>query len=77
MESAEQASHYLQGLSRCSVPFCHWTFRNRKLGFFFKWKAPWVVVGSGLTLAVIVLVVGLLAELVGPSVSTTGAGLSY
>ena len=36
----------------------------------------WVVVGSGLTLAVIVLVVGLLAKLGGPSVSTTGAGLS-
>ena len=41
MESAQQASHYLQGLSRCSVPFCHWTFRIRKLGFLFKWKAPY------------------------------------
>jgi hypothetical protein len=40
MESAQQASHYLQGLSRCSVPFCHWTFRKRKLDFLFKWKAP-------------------------------------
>jgi hypothetical protein len=40
MESAQQASHYLLGLSRCSVPFCHWTFWKRKLGFLFKWKAP-------------------------------------
>ena len=39
-------------------------------------RACLVVVGSGLTLAVTVLVVGLLAKLGGLFVSTTGAGLS-
>jgi hypothetical protein len=39
MESAQQASHYLQGLSRCSVPFYHWTFRNRKTGFFVQMES--------------------------------------
>jgi hypothetical protein len=46
MESAQQASHYLQGLSRCSVSFCHWTFRKRKLFFFVQWKAPCVTLTS-------------------------------